>query len=1056
MNIDKDTQREALASFNFSQSYARYNPENKRRETWEEAVERVMNMHGVHLAQLGANTPEGALESIERAYKAKRILGSQRSLQFGGEAVLAKHPRAYNCTTAYVDTPKRFGEALYLLLCGAGVGYSVQSHHVGQLPPVRSLEELEAAPRVPFVIEDSIEGWARALDALVTAYMGQGDLPAFDGSLVRPKGSAIRSCGGKAPGPEPLLNMLREAENLLRSRAGQSLRPIDASDLMCISADCVRAGGVRRAALIALFDLTDDEMLTSKSAGNWWETHPWRARANISALALRHRAKEPEYAAAVGRVFEYTKSYGEPGIIWVNSLETAYNPCVAGDTLVLTDKGYRRIRDLKASTLILDPRFGKGSKGDTSERGGFMTAPSKQLYMLRTHEGYSVECTEDHEIMTQRGWVEARDLVAGDLIHVANARGVESFGDKYTQEQGLLLGWLLGDGCVVSPTQGRLYFYGAKRRLVSMFEQVTGCSAHVQEVYDRAYIDFPLSVLANIKDTWNTETKRVLPDAIYEGSGAFLSAFLRALFSADGSVQGDSSKGLSVRLTQAHLPLLQVVQRVLLQFGIFGKMYENRRPKGTAQLPDGKGGLAEYPVEAVHDLCISRDSLNVFAARVGFLCPKQDLLVERLGARTRTPYADRFVAQFESFEPTRIAPVYDLTQPDTSSFIANGVVVHNCVEIGMVPMLIKDEKGQVLTEYALDYMDFDQQDKWRARGLSYETGWQFCNLTEVNAAAFKDPHDAFEAVRLATHLGLIQAGYTLTDEDYLVAGGRTCTREILEREYLLGVSLTGLGSAPAWVREERFLEELGLVAGNTARMYWEAYALKRCPARVTCVKPSGNAAVLLGCASGVHADHAPRYLRRVQASGDSAITQAYMDANPKAAEKSVWSRNGNDYVLSFAIEAPAHALLKTEQTAQEFLEWVALVQRSWVREGTVRLTSAGPVRHNVSNTCVVHPHEWEGVIETLATRPYEFGGVSCLGASGDYDYPQAPFCRVYEPHEVSEDDPHRDAKLAAWELWNELRASHVPVDYSLVHEAEDNTEVMGEVACAGGACELKL
>jgi len=705
MNIDKDTQREALASFNFSQSYARYNTENKRRETWEEAVERVMRMHRVHLAQLGANAPEGALENIERAYKAKRILGSQRSLQFGGEAVLAKHPRAYNCTTAYVDTPKRFGEALYLLLCGAGVGYSVQSHHVGQLPPVRSLAELEAAPRVLHVIEDSIEGWARALDGLVDAYLGQGDLPAFDGSLVRPKGSVIRSCGGKAPGPEPLLNMLREAENLLRSRAGQSLRPIDASDLMCISADCVRAGGVRRAALIALFDLTDDEMLTSKSAGNWWETHPWRARANISALALRHRAKEPEYAAAVRRVFEFTKSYGEPGIIWVNSLETAYNPCV---------------------------------------------------------------------------------------------------------------------------------------------------------------------------------------------------------------------------------------------------------------------------------------------------------------------------------------------------------------EVGMVPMLIKDEKGQVLTEYALDYMDFDQQDKWRARGLTYETGWQFCNLTEVNAAAFKDPHDAFEAVRLATHLGLIQAGYTLTDDDYLVAGGRTCTREILEREYLLGVSLTGLGSAPAWVREERFLEELGLVAGNTARMYWEAYALKRCPARVTCVKPSGNAAVLLGCASGVHADHAPRYLRRVQASGDSAITQAYMSANPKAAEKSVWSRNGNDYVLSFAIEAPAHALLKTEQTAQEFLEWVALVQRSWVREGTVRLTSAGPVRHNVSNTCVVHPHEWEGVIETLATRPYEFGGVSCLGASGDYDYPQAPFCRVYEPHEVSEDDPHRDAKLAAWELWNELRASHVPVDYSLVHEAEDNTEVMGEVACAGGACELKL
>jgi len=156
------------------------------------------------------------------------------------------------------------------------------------------------------------------------------------------------------------------------------------------------------------------------------------------------------------------------------------------------------------------------------------------------------------------------------------------------------------------------------------------------------------------------------------------------------------------------------------------------------------------------------------------------------------------------------------------------------------------------------------------------------------------------------------------------------------------------------------------------------------------------------------------------------------------------------------VQAPEGALLKSEQTAQEFLEWVALVQRSWVLGGTVRHGSAGPVRHNVSNTCVVRPEEWDGVIETLSTRPYEFGGVSCLGASGDYDYPQAPFTRVYEPREVSEDDPHRASKLAAWELWNALRVTHTPVDYSQVREDEDNTEVMGEVACAGGACELKL
>lgn len=702
---DTDQQRVALASFNFSQSYARYNRQERRRETWEEAVARVMDMHREHLAARGADLPPEQLERVQRAYESKRILGSQRSLQFGGEAVLKKHPRAYNCTVAHVDTPRRFAEALYLLLCGAGVGYSVQAHHVSQLPRVASLAELGGRPQVTHVIGDSIEAWARALDALVECYMGQGPVPCFDFSQIRERGSEIKSCGGKAPGPFPLRVMLAEAEALLRGRAGQALRPVDASDLMCVAADCVRAGGVRRAALIALFDITDEEMLGSKSAANWWSTHPWRARANISALALRSRAQEPEYAAQVRAIFERTKVYGEPGIIWVDSLETAFNPCV---------------------------------------------------------------------------------------------------------------------------------------------------------------------------------------------------------------------------------------------------------------------------------------------------------------------------------------------------------------EIGMVPTLIKDARGKVLDEYAAEILDHTRRAEWEAAGLSFESAWQFCNLTEVNAAAWGSVEEAREAVELATLLGCVQAGYTLTDDDFLVAGGRTCTREILEREYLLGVSLTGLGSAAAWVREERLLRMLGEHAADTARRWWAACGLKKCPARVSCVKPSGNAAVLLGCASGVHADHAPRFLRRVQASTESPITRAYLAANPLAGEPSVWSRNGTDYALSFAVQAPEGALLKSEQTAQEFLEWVALVQRSWVLGGTVRATSAGPVRHNVSNTCVVRPEEWDGVIETLSTRPYEFGGVSCLGASGDYDYPQAPFTRVYEPREVSEDDPHRASKLAAWELWNALRATHTPVDYSQVREDEDNTEVMGEVACAGGACELKL
>ena len=302
-------------------------------------------------------------------------------------------------------------------------------------------------------------------------------------------------------------------------------------------------------------------------------------------------------------------------------------------------------------------------------------------------------------------------------------------------------------------------------------------------------------------------------------------------------------------------------------------------------------------------------------------------------------------------------------------------------------------------------------------------------------------------------MGCIQASYTLTDDDYLAG---TATKAILEREYLCGVSLTGLGSAQPFARDARFLGGLGAYAADTANAYFERCGLKKAPARVTCVKPSGNAAVLLGVSSGVHAEHAPRFLRRMQQPKNCPIVQAFAEANPQAVENSMWSAFGTDYAVSFAIETPAGARLKTNETAEDFLRWVSAVQGGWVKNGTLRPESVEGLTHNVSNTCVVRDYEWDDVKRMLLTHRAQFGGVSCLSASGDYDYPQAPFQRVFEPHEIEETDPHREAKIAAWELWNKLRESYVEIDYDAIIEEDDNTELMGEVACAGGACELTL
>lgn len=1046
----KDTQRRALSELTFKQSYARHARALNRRESWDESVERVMKMHREWLGSR-SKLLETELNEIEESYKAQKILGSQRSLQFGGDAVLAKHPRSYNCTSCYVDSPKRFSQALYLLLCGAGVGYSVQRHHVTQLSPVRSSTELVEAETYSYVIPDTIEGWCDALDALISAYMGGTFIPSFDFSEIRPAGAPISSCGGRAPGPYPLRTMLQQAEALLRSRAGQKLRPCDASDLMCIAADCVRAGGVRRSALICLFSPDDEEMISYKSENQWWVTHPYRARANISALVLRD---DEEAKERFSKIFEQTRKYGEPAVIWADSTETAYNPCVAPDTLVLTDRGYRRIDRLERATLQLDPRFGKGPRGDTTERGGYLTSNERQLYRLQTKEGYWVECTEEHQIMTQRGWVPACDLSLGDSVHIGNVRHHGGFGGLFTEAQGAVLGWLLGDGCVVSATQGRLYFYGDKEALAPMFAELLGDALqNTTKQEGRTYLDFSFSFLADIKSGWATETKRGLPGGFFEGSSEFLIAFLRSLFTADGSVQGDASKGLSVRLTQNDLPLLDAVQRVLLQLGVFSKLYKERRPAGDYLMPDGKGGETYYTVKAVHELMVSRDSLNVFSDDIGFWDHKQQVLKTRLAERTRRPYADRFVAKFESFEPTRKSPVYDLTQPDTSSFIANGIVVHNCVEIGMVPTLIKDAEGEIVEHYTTKLLDPALRAQHIEAGYTFETAFQFCNLTEINASAWETKADAVESVRRATILGLIQASYTGTEDDYL---RDTATKQILEREYLCGVSLTGLGTAKHFAHNPKFLSLLGSYAADIAEQYWETVGLKRAPARVTCVKPSGTASVLLGCSSGIHADHAPRFIRRVQMPKDSPIVSAFVAANPTAAEDSVWSTHGTDYCISFAVEAPVGARLKTKETAVEFLMWVKAVQEGWVSRGTLRPQSVQRLTHNVSNTCVVEADEWDDVQKTLLKGRDVFAGVSCLSATGDYDYPQAPFQRVYAPDEIEESDPQRAEKLAAWELWNTLRETYVPVDYDQVLELDDNTNLMGEEACVGGQCEIKL
>jgi ribonucleoside-triphosphate reductase (thioredoxin) len=312
-----DISNRILSDITVYMKYAKYLPELNRRESWEELVTRNKEMHIKRYPKLATE--------IEAAYQYvydKKVLPSMRSLQFGGKPIEISPNRIYNCAYLPIDDWRAFGETMFLLLGGTGVGYSVQKHHVESLPEIRKPNS-DRTRR--FLIADSIEGWADAVKALMKSYFYGGSKLRFDFSDIRPKGARLVTSGGKAPGPQPLKECLVKIEGILNAKAdGEKLTPIETHDVVCHIADAVLAGGIRRAALISLFSADDDEMIACKS-GPWWEQNPQRGRANNSAVLMRHKLTK-EFFMDIWKRVELSGA-GEPGIYLSNDKDWGTNPC---------------------------------------------------------------------------------------------------------------------------------------------------------------------------------------------------------------------------------------------------------------------------------------------------------------------------------------------------------------------------------------------------------------------------------------------------------------------------------------------------------------------------------------------------------------------------------------------------------------------------------------------------------------------------------------------------------------------------------------------------------
>lgn len=306
----------------FQESYAKFLHNEGRLETWEEAVKDVMSMHREKFSSLPHYdiSLEEYIDFAEKMFKDKKILSSMRNLQFRGKHIKKHSTKLYNCSVTYISRKEVFKEIMWVLLCGAGVGYSVEKRFTDMLPEIKSPEGYKT-----FVIEDSIEGWAYAVDALMQSYFEGSEKPIFDYTLIRPKGSLI---AGEfiAPGHEGLKKSLDAIDKLMSSfisKGFNKMEPIHCHDIICLLSEAVLSGGVRRSALIAIFDKDDKEMLSCKT-GNWWDVAPWRARANNSVKLLKSSLTEEEFM----KYADFIKQFGEPGIIMVDDMDIVCNPCV--------------------------------------------------------------------------------------------------------------------------------------------------------------------------------------------------------------------------------------------------------------------------------------------------------------------------------------------------------------------------------------------------------------------------------------------------------------------------------------------------------------------------------------------------------------------------------------------------------------------------------------------------------------------------------------------------------------------------------------------------------
>lgn len=861
--LDFNIGRKLMSDYKFYSSYSKYDEILKRKESWNDSVERIFNMHAVKYSDKISNNEEffNLFSFAKDKYKEKLVLGSQRALQFGGEPILKHESKLYNCITGYCDRVEFFQEAMYWLLSGCGVGFSVQHKHIEKLPKIKKRSNRSKV----FTIHDSIEGWSDAIGVLISSYVTdnatfekyQGVKVLFDYTQIRPKGAYI-SGGFKAPGHEGLRNTIQRIEELLDGELSRDdfngvIRPIIAYDIVMHISDAVLSGGVRRSATIALFSPTDIDMLKAKT-GNWFIENPQRARSNNTVLLNRNTLTKEDFA----KFFDFVREYGEPGFGFTDDEDIIFNPCfeigmmpkteegesgwqgcVSYNTPLITKDGLIEIG--KASDEKLEIEIWNGVKW--TKVTPFQTGKNRKLYRVSFSDGSYLDVTDNHKFLVK-------------------TKEVKDFSEKETLE---LIELIKNDIVLELPLTNVINDSEYYEEFAYKYGKVCGKNVNAE---------LPKNIFK-----WSTNT---LLDFLNGWSSVF--------------VEGNDENKATLK---SNIRNLKTLQLVLTKNGIYSE------------------------IERWYN--ITTDAVDYFLKVIDKPIPQTIISIE---------------------ENDGLHNSYCFEEPET----------HN----GMF--------GNVLTKQ--------------------------CNLVEINGGMCDTEEKFYDACKAASIMATIQAGYT--DFKYV----SPTTKQIFEREALLGVSITGMMNNPTVLFDKHIQRKGAEIVKKYNRIVAEMMNINPA-ARTTCIKPSGNASVLLETASGIHGEKAKKYIRNVQANKEDEYVKLIKLNNPKMVENSVWSSTNSDYVVSFPIINDNKSIFSNELYGTKLLNYVKLTQENWVEYGTNEDLCVHPkIRHNVSNTIEVD--DWDKVEEYLFDNRYSFAGVSLLPLTGDKDYNQAPFTAVYDAEELVE------------------------------------------------------